>query len=288
MADCEYSVPDMYLSGDKLYGAAWACRQEYVDWFWDSYNFDYNWWQDGWGYDDCCNTTKPLARAFNGLYCLNYSSGDPRNDEWNDNFLFWGGRYARERMDGYALRATCGAKIATTFGAGCTSYRTEVLESCKEWEQKQECGDWHWLFSGICLLWRWISTGVCKLWGYVASGVCAIGNEVITDKRIELYLDFFYASSKHVPGRASTFVHESRHIDGKPHLADFPPGSGFGGGAGADTDWAYDGAWKWQACWLSWYWAAARGSTPALRARARDECNFILQNAFATNPGIVV
>src|SRR5207245_6323852 len=122
MADCTYGVPDKDVSGDNLYGPR-ICDQPFIDWVWDAYNFDYDWWQDGWGWDDCCNTDKPLARAFCGLWALNYSSVDPSNEDWNENFLNWGGRFVREQISGYDLRATCGTKTATTFGAKCTEYR---------------------------------------------------------------------------------------------------------------------------------------------------------------------
>ena len=87
MADCEVGVPDKDMSGDNLYGPFWIAQpnaQEFVDWFWYSYQFDHDWWQDGWGFDDCTDTDKPLARTFNGLYCLNYSSADPSNEDYGN------------------------------------------------------------------------------------------------------------------------------------------------------------------------------------------------------------
>ena len=69
------------------------------------------------------------------------------------------------------------------------------------------------------------------------------------DDRIELYLGFFY--SKDCPGRAETLIHESRHMGGKSHNANFPAGSVFGAGkSGADSSWGYEGAWMYGALYL--------------------------------------
>ena len=73
MADCTYDVPDLTLSGDALYGP-WICNQPFIDWAWTTFNFDYDWWQDGWGFDDCCNNTKPLGRTFGAIWALTYSA----------------------------------------------------------------------------------------------------------------------------------------------------------------------------------------------------------------------
>ena len=287
MADCTYSVPNKDISGDNWYGPQ-ICNQELVDWFWDSYNFNYDYWQDGWGWDDCCNTDKPLARTFSGLMALNYSTTDPLDEDYgHDNMLYWGGRYAREMMSDYDLRALCGGKVATTFGAGCTSYRENVIWDCTEYRDNgyKACRGWHWLFAWICWGWFWVSSLVCIAWGWVSSWFCAAGNEVITDKRIELYnTAYFYDQA--VPERASTFVHECRHIDGKAHVATFPSWSSYGAGNdGADPNWDYQGAWTWEVAWLSWYYATAVNSTDALRVHAKDEANDYINNAFATHPG---
>jgi hypothetical protein len=84
MASCTYTVPDKAASGDNFYGAV-ICNQAYVDYFWNTYGFSGNkaYWDDGWGWDDCCNTSKPLARAFNGCYALTYSASDYLNDSYS-------------------------------------------------------------------------------------------------------------------------------------------------------------------------------------------------------------
>src|SRR6266567_2131511 len=107
MASCTYTVPDKAASGDNFYGAV-ICNQAYVDYFWNTYGFSGNkaYWDDGWGWDDCCNTSKPLARAFNGCYALTYSASDYLNDSYSAPILNWGRRYARENIDD--LRCFCG------------------------------------------------------------------------------------------------------------------------------------------------------------------------------------
>lgn len=41
---------------------------------WCAHGFNYKYWQNGWGYDDCCNIRKPLAPALNAIWLLNYSA----------------------------------------------------------------------------------------------------------------------------------------------------------------------------------------------------------------------
>jgi hypothetical protein len=303
MADCTYTVPDKDVSGDNLYGPR-SCYQPFIDWAWPSYKFDYDWWQDGWGYDDCCNTDKPLARTFNGLWALTYSAEDYRSDSYSLPMLNWASRFVREQMNGYVLRADCGNKVAQTFGAGCTEYRETVKYGCKQYRDDgynacdrwdRNCCDWwpcSWgckLITWLCMAWYWVSNLVCVAWGYIASWACTAGT-IFSTKRIVLYnTPFFYGAQKDAAGRASTFVHECRHISGKAHNADFPAGSSYGAGSsGADSSWDYDGAWRWQVVWLWWYYAAGARTTPTLRAKARDDANVILTGAFATNPGFTI
>jgi pimeloyl-ACP methyl ester carboxylesterase len=119
MASCTYTVPDKNASGDNFYGAV-ICNQAYVDYFWNTYGFSGNkvYWDDGWGWDDCCNTNKPLARAFNGCYALTYSAQDYLNDSYSSAILNWGRRYVRENIDD--LRSFCGdgSAIARAKGGG--------------------------------------------------------------------------------------------------------------------------------------------------------------------------
>jgi hypothetical protein len=222
MATCTYTVPDKNASGDNFYGAS-ICSQTYIDYFWNTYGFsgNMNYWDDGFGWEDPCNTDMPLARAFNGCYLLTYSAEDYGNDSYSSPILNWGRRFVREQID----------------------------------DLRSKCGD---------------GTAIARAFG---------GSDLV-----EVYLGFFY--SKDVPGRAETLIHESRHLDGKGHNANFPAGSVFGAGkSGADSTWDYEGAWMYGALYLWWFYAAGARTTSALRERARQRGNLVIDNAFATHPG---
>lgn len=220
MATCTHTVPDKSASGDNLYGAV-ICNQAYIDYFWNAYGFqgNKNYWDDGFGWEEACNTSKPLARAFNGCYLLTYSAEDYQNESWSSPILNWGRRYVRNNIDD--LRSKCGDGSAIARASGDT---------------------------------------------------------------VEVYLGFFY--TKDVPGRAETLIHESRHVGGKPHNDSFPAGSVFGAGkSGADSNWGYEGAWMYGALYLWWFYAAGARTTSAMRERARQRGNLVIDNAFATHPG---
>jgi hypothetical protein len=221
MASCTFTVPDKDASGDNFYGAS-ICSQTYIDYFWNTYGFNGNkdYWDDGFGWDQACNTDLPLARTFNACYALTYSASDWANDDYSGAMLNWARRYVRDQIK--SLRSKCGdgSAIARSFGSGL----------------------------------------------------------------VELYLGCWY--SKDVPGRVETLCHESRHQGGKPHNANFPAGSVFGEGkSGADTTWDYQGAWMYGALYLWWYYAAGARTTSALKERARQRANVVIDNAFATHPG---
>jgi hypothetical protein len=223
MASCTYSVPDKSASGDNLYGSV-ICNQAYIDYFWNAYGFQGNkdYWDEGFGWEDACNTSKPLARAFNGCYLLTYSAPDYQNESWNAPILNWGRRYVRSNIDD--LRSKCGDGSAIARTSGDT---------------------------------------------------------------VEVYLGFFY--TKDVPGRAETLIHEARHAGGRPHDARFPTGSVFGEGKdGADSSWNYNGAWMYGALYLWWFYAAGARTTSAMKARARQRGNVVIDNAFANHPGFSI
>ncbi len=118
---------------------------------------------------------------------------------------------------------------------------------------------------------------------------CGDGSAIAdaSGSRVNLYLGFWYNQS--VPVRASTFVHEARHLGGKSHNANFPSGSVFGaGGSGADSSWEYEGAWMYEALYLWWFYADGRRTTQAMRDLARQEANLYIDNAFATHPGFTI
>lgn len=278
MANCTYTVPDKDASGDNLYGSR-ICWQPFIDYVWKAHGFNKSYWGDGWGFDDPCNTDKPLARIFNAFWLLNYSAEDYNNEDWNNNILHWGRRFVREQLHSVNdLRATCGdgSTDADSFTASaCSEYRDQGYNSCDRWQSN--CCDWwpcSWacrLITWICVAWYWVSHWVCKAW------------YVFFDK-VEVHLPYFY--KRDVPSRAATLIHESRHISGKAHDAYFPRGSSFGAGKwGADSSWEHEGAWMYDALYLWWFYADGQRTTPAMRQLAKQRGNVIIDNAFANHPG---
>lgn len=227
MATCTIpSIPNKDITGDSLYGPR-SCWQGFIDWAWTAHGFQKNYWDDGFGYEDCCNTDLPLARTFGAMWLLNYSADDYGNEDWQNNILHWGRRYVRNQIDDLRARCGDGSAIAATFSG-------------------------------------WF-----------------------VDDRIELYLGCFY--SKDCVGRAETLLHESRHMGGSPHNANFPAGSVFGAGrSGADSSWGYEGAWMYGALYLWWFYADGRRTTAALRNAAKQRANLVIDNAFATHPGFTI
>lgn len=224
MGNCTYTVPDKNATGDNFYGQ-FICKEQYIDYFWNTYGFsgNKNYWDDGFGWEDACNTNMPLARTFNACYLLTYSAQDYGNDSWNAPILNWARRYVRNNIDDLRSKCGSGSAIATSFSG------------------------------------------------------------VFVNDRVELYLGFFYASD--VPSRAGTLLHEARHQGGKSHNANFPPGSVFGTGDQADSSWGYEGAWMYDALYMWWFFAAGARTTSAMRERARQRGNLIIDNAFARHPG---
>ncbi len=94
------------------------------------------------------------------------------------------------------------------------------------------------------------------------------------DDKTELYLPYF---AQAVSLRAGTLVHEARHADGRGHDA----GSN-------DSSWGYNGAWRWQVCWLAWFAAAGTRASSAMKTIARQRANNILNSNFVTPPGFNV
>jgi hypothetical protein len=296
MADCTYSVPDLDGSGDTLYGPR-ICWQPFIDFAWKSHGFNGDYWQGGWGYDDCCNIRKPLARAFNAMWLLNYSADDYMNEDWGSDALHWGPRYVREQMKSYDdLRAQCGDGSAVAKTTGCQQSRQYTEWKCKQDHEsrKKSCREWSPIFAWLCFLWSWIVEKVCDLYGWVTTIGCVVWYGTFGGgEHVDLFLWFFYpldgSGDADVITRAGTLIHESRHIGGKPHDAQFPAGSVFGaGGDGADSSWGYEGAWMYEALYLWWFRAAGQRTSIAMRASAKARANVVLTNAFAMSPGFLV
>ncbi len=139
-------------------------------------------------------------------------------------------------------------------------------------------------FGGSILRWgaNYAMREIDELDGACANGKYASDYQGLFDHYTELYPSFFYDAS--VPERASTIVHESRHAGGKGH--------GDNGlcsdGGSCDPSWGYDGANSWQAQWLWQYATNAVNTTDAMRRRARDRANQIIDGRFGVHPGFHV
>lgn len=122
MADCSVpEIPDKEVSGDNLYGAR-ICDQAFVDWAWSVFRFNSDYWANGFGFEDVCNTDLPLARTLSAMWLLSYSAENYEDEEWTSSALNWGSRYVREQARD--LRALCGdgSAIAASFGGRIELY----------------------------------------------------------------------------------------------------------------------------------------------------------------------
>ena len=286
---CLIDPPVLTSTGDTQYGA--LLYADFLGWAWKAFKFDYDHW-NAWGVAHPYNIDEALARTFNAIYALMYSTDKPWTAEHGPNMLEWVARWMVDVKGDYPLWAGCkdGAALATTYGAGCTQYRKDVHWDCKRYEDHgyESCDDWGY-FSWICMSWFWVSSLFCVLWGWVTTFFCAPIVFILGLKRITLWRGCTYYLS--VPERAAVLVHEARHVSGKSHRGTFPyvKDSGYEWGAdGADESFRYDGAFCWEVTWLAWYWYAATNSNDGLRGLARHKANTILAGAFEEPPGIVI
>ena len=144
-------------------------------------------------------------------------------------------------------------------------------------------GQQHSILNWAC---RYVWTQIDELDAACGDGTAAAKTFQGIDDYTELYLGYFYGED--VPSRASTLLHEARHMGGKAHDANFPPGSVFGSGNQADSSWSYQGAWMFDALYLWWFSVAGTRTTQAMRDLAKARGNLIINNAFNTHPGFTI
>lgn len=84
------------------------CTQEWIDFYWDAYDFDKDDWDDGFGWEAACDLRRPLARTFQAIELVNYASPNEAiaTDDFSGNFLRWAGNYTVREFD--ELDARCG------------------------------------------------------------------------------------------------------------------------------------------------------------------------------------
>lgn len=101
------------------------CTQEWIDFFWDAYDFDKGDWDDGFGWEAACDLRRPLARTFQAIQLVNYASpNEPTNTgDFSGNFLRWAGNYTIREFD--ELDGRCGdgsARAYTRWGVIIDNY----------------------------------------------------------------------------------------------------------------------------------------------------------------------
>lgn len=127
MATCTFRVPDKSASGDNLYGAH-ICWQPYITYFWNAYGFagNKNYWDDGFGWEEPCDTRKPLARTFNACWLLTYSALNYQDEDWSGPILNWGRRYVRTNIEDLRSKCGDGSAIATSYSGFFADDRVEL------------------------------------------------------------------------------------------------------------------------------------------------------------------
>jgi len=116
---------DYYIWGN----AGWNCQQNFIDYWWDAFEFEKDYWDDGMGYAEPCNNAQPLARMFNALYALGYSSTNtPSCSTSGDDVTKWAMCWAADNIK--RTWAKCGnggtsGTLATTFRPTVGTKRTE-------------------------------------------------------------------------------------------------------------------------------------------------------------------
>jgi hypothetical protein len=101
----------------------WGCQQQFIDYWWNAYDFDEGDWDNGMGYSDPCNNNLPLARTFNGMWHLGYvGTNTPNCDTTALNKTLW---------------AQCWTAAATDeVDSDCYTGATATAKSCQDcdWE----------------------------------------------------------------------------------------------------------------------------------------------------------
>ena len=78
-------IEDKDTTGDNMY--AQNLRPGFIDWAWPAYKFNSDFWKNGFGFDDVCNTDLPAAGTLSAIWLLNYSAEDYMNEDWGSSCL---------------------------------------------------------------------------------------------------------------------------------------------------------------------------------------------------------
>jgi hypothetical protein len=95
----------------------WGCQQQFINYWWNAFDFDVGDWDGEMGYNWPCNNDKALARAFNGMWHLGYAgTNTPTCDTSSINKTLWSQCWAASKTD--EVDSSC-ATDATATGSGC-------------------------------------------------------------------------------------------------------------------------------------------------------------------------
>jgi len=120
-ASCTYINTGDQGDNDHLWGSwGWQCQQSFINYWWDSFDFDSGDWDEGFGYEAPCDNARPLARTFNGLYALGYSTfNNPDCNTGVANITQWAMCWSAANID--ELDGRCGN--GGTSGTAATTHR---------------------------------------------------------------------------------------------------------------------------------------------------------------------
>ena len=109
---CTWTVPDKITSGDFHYGVenGWDwCRNDWLSSLADGYGMPKEYWDDGFGWDDACNTDRPFARLATAKVALQVSASAARqtSGDIDDSkpFIDWASLWSVRTVD--HLRMYC-------------------------------------------------------------------------------------------------------------------------------------------------------------------------------------
>ncbi|MBO7939862.1 hypothetical protein ACGGAI_06285 [Streptomyces antibioticus] len=217
----------------------------------------------------CSATVPDLNGSGDAFYGPLWNSSQPHVDYFWTTYGFAGNKAYWDDGFGWEDPGNIGLPLGRTFNSLWL-----LTYSAEDWENDA--------YEATALNWgrRYVRENIRDLRARCGDGTAVAAAD---GTLVELYLDMWYGQA--VPERASTFMHEARHVGGKDHNDKFPAGSVFGAGQpGADSDWNYEGAWMYETLYLWWYFAAGTPITSAMRERARQMGNLYLDNAFASRP----
>jgi hypothetical protein len=100
-ATCYYVNTSDQGDNAHMWGSwGWQCQQKFIDYWWNAFDFDKGDWDSGFGYEAPCDNQRPLARMFNSLYALGYSTiNEPHCNSSVSNITHWAMCWSASKLD---------------------------------------------------------------------------------------------------------------------------------------------------------------------------------------------